>query len=824
MTKKKKEEKRTYVTRKVGAVGYYLGTESKKKSGARQDENSVMPNKGPLPGEGLAKLDALVEDVQFLYCAVLFPVMFGLSVTKDSIAGAVFSRHTVCALVMSLHSYFNDRERLEFVTQEGSKVRFQGRSGECEKMEGKVSDVTRIVREVLTEVGKVFEQEMSRLKALAGTLRHHDSNNNFVKNLGYTFELTFKHHLRAVVLRLGISIGKEAAKRCNDSEGWHGVTDKMISGMAGLKAFSNGDGSLEDGGFDLNGQDNDDVDKINEAAHKAAKDACAIVLDVIESHAGLLKTDKGFRSGDVDKWLNGCTDRRENYHKLLEIVKELQRRWRLYKPNYRGVLLYPILRKAPMLRFPNCCFEEERGTADWPSFFTLYAQPLVRTDEKDKKCQVFDEGGKPMLRVPPFDKFRKGSEEFKGGIMTDGKTLYIYGERPVSKQQRTEERTKADLSKHKTKVKVKEQLNGPANLWVNNVKHTVKGKLESRVVRPYGEDNFTGIVTLEKLYEAMGRDCELLKGRVVVYFDLGEKYAVAGQIIFDGVRFHSFRFSARSLFQQTGRDEKERSGNRAREVVVEEFSDTDYLRQFERQVRTEPDKDGVSVDIARLVQELPAMMKQNRLRTNTRWKVLLKEDDCFDEILKYIVNCIEIAQKATKEATKKEATKKPFVVIGEQYGPSKCACGTRGHMATPLIKYLAQFLLIVKVPEHNTTKLCPLCHCETQFANDQQEIRSKVCRDCPVAGKDFFYDRDYGAASNIQYKAEFFVRSGGLYPAEFITIKQRLMREELFAELFDGVVKQGEPEEDALNLEMQAAVVDASDRDDANSASEVETQ
>ena len=132
------------------------------------------------------------------------------------------------------------------------------------------------------------------------------------------------------------------------------------------------------------------------------------------------------------------------------------------------------------------------------------------------------------------------------------------------------------------------------------------------------------------------------------------------------------------------------------------------------------------------------------------------------------------------------STKKPFVVIGEHYRPSKCARGMRGHIATPLIKYLAQFLLLVKIPEHNTSKLCPLCHCETQFANNR-EVRSKVCKNCPVAGKDFFFDCDYGAASNMQYKAEFFVRSGGYYPAEYISIKERKKREKLFDDFMRAV-------------------------------------
>ena len=158
----------------------------------------------------------------------------------------------------------------------------------------------------------------------------------------------------------------------------------------------------------------------------------------------------------------------------------------------------------------------------------------------------------------------------------------------------------------------------------------------------------------------------------------------------------------------------------------------------------------------------------------------LKESRCFEGVLEQIVKALEAVAKETG------STKKPILILGDCYGPSKGARGARGDIATRLIKYLAQFLLIVTVPEHNTTKLCPLCHCETQFAN-KREIRSKVCRKCPVAGKDFFYDRDYGAASNMQYKAEFFVRSGGYYPAEYITVKEREQRATLFDDFLRDV-------------------------------------
>jgi hypothetical protein len=90
--------------------------------------------------------------------------------------------------------------------------------------------------------------------------------------------------------------------------------------------------------------------------------------------------------------------------------------------------------------------------------------------------------------------------------------------------------------------------------------------------------------------------------------------------------------------------------------------------------------------------------------------------------------------------------------------------------------------LIVTVPENNTTRDCCLCFRPTGFANKREEIRSKVCKDCPVAGRDFFYDRDDGAASNIHFKATFFVRSGGFYPPQFLPEKELAQQRKLFAE------------------------------------------
>ncbi len=186
----------------------------------------------------------------------------------------------------------------------------------------------------------------------------------------------------------------------------------------------------------------------------------------------------------------------------------------------------------------------------------------------------------------------------------------------------------------------------------------------------------------------------------------------------------------------------------------------------------------------------------------------VQEDHYFESrVLKRIVATLDEAM------TESKSSKKPFVVIGEHYGPS------RGHIATPLLKYLAHFLLLVTIPEHNTSKLCPQCHCETEFATTW-EIRSKVCRNCPVAGKDFYFDRDYGAASNMQYKTQFFVQSGGLYPAEYVSIKERKRLAKLFDKFVHTVDKVRSDSIDAGSRRCVKRKQNA----DANSASGFEDQ
>src|SRR6187402_1894462 len=112
------------------------------------------------------------------------------------------------------------------------------------------------------------------------------------------------------------------------------------------------------------------------------------------------------------------------------------------------------------------------------------------------------------------------------------------------------------------------------------------GKVRN-VVRPYDvEDNFTGIISLEELYKATGRDPELLTGRAIGYNDSGKRRTIAGHVVCDGVRYESFHYTGRDLFAKTGLDGVEKSGKRTADALREKFPNgAAYTRKFERAER-----------------------------------------------------------------------------------------------------------------------------------------------------------------------------------------------------------------------------------------------
>jgi len=270
-------------------------------------------------------------------------------------------------------------------------------------------------------------------------------------------------------------------------------------------------------------------------------------------------------------------------------------------------------------------------------------------------------------------------------------------------------------------------------------------------------------------------DADYLDNLVMLSLDGGEKEAVAGQIMVNGMRGPKVRVSSRTLSRRTGRDAVERSGHAKRAELEQHHHKSRLYRDvFEAGERATDEVLHEHPDNAQFMDDAAFCDEQCRARAKVQSKIPFLQNTCFAEIGRMIAEKLEAAARQFK------STKKPIILLGDKYGPHKCARGTRGHMTTPLVEYLAQFFLIVLVPEHLTSQLCPLCHCKTEFAS-KDSWRGKVCKSC-VNRKEFYFDRDHGAASNIYYKAVFFMRSGGFYPPQYITKRELEKRKKLVLE------------------------------------------
>jgi hypothetical protein len=125
------------------------------------------------------------------------------------------------------------------------------------------------------------------------------------------------------------------------------------------------------------------------------------------------------------------------------------------------------------------------------------------------------------LRSPGFDRFI----DSKGGIITDGFSFSIYGERHTSQLQRTAART-ASHSKEKGVVdKVKELLDqvptAPGPPQTDSEPLDKKPKLD--------DFTFTGILTMENAVKKGVIDMEFFDGRAVLVLDPGGKYGQRGR-------------------------------------------------------------------------------------------------------------------------------------------------------------------------------------------------------------------------------------------------------------------------------------------------------
>ncbi len=733
-------EPKSWTTRKQGQLSYFLNA------------------------AGRAILEPLVKELQFLQLAIVWPFVLQVATSGLPIAGAVQSAITVAAVVKSLDSFLCTRE-LEFVKQDGNKVLFyKGAGGAFFSVpDARVEDVRAILERVLRDAERLCPNEYVKLKALAKDLRQGE-NKGVVKRIGHGFELSNKWRVRALVSRFVIGIGLEVAKRCNSREEWHGITRKYIETRAGTKAFSNNGDGVHEADWFYTSVESDEAEVAELAAATGATrlEPDKIALGAVEEALCLVRqqfalagaccttTSGGVDPSEVGLFLDSCVGRAEDFPKLLQVVKLLQQLWRQLVPDYKGVLLYSVARKLPVVALPNKSFKSRHGCVDWEAMFAAFAK---------------EHNGDKYL--PRFDVFLHPKGSFKGGVMSDCHGLLLYGIRPQEKLQRTLERTTADFLSRPQEVMA--ELERPAQ-FVKEVMHKVT-KATAQVVRPFGADNFTGLLMLETLRKYASRD--FFNGRVSLIFDPGKIEVLAGQCMVDGWRGPSFSFPTRDLFRRTGRDAVERAG-RANRTRLEKKHGIDRLFRdmWEAGERATDEVLHERPDNAQFMADAPFVQEQFTARAKVQSEIPMSQNDCFAKIA---WKCVERIQEAVRHSG---STKKPVILLGDRYTNCKGAHGGRGFLAKQLVEYLAQFFLIIIVPEHLTSLLCPPCHRKTEFASEDS-WRGKVCENCPVAGGDFFYDRDYGAASNIYYKAVFYMRSGGFYPPQYITKKELEKRKKL---------------------------------------------
>ncbi len=198
-----------------------------------------------------------------------------------------------------------------------------------------------------------------------------------------------------------------------------------------------------------------------------------------------------------------------------------------------------------------------------------------------------------------------------------------------------------------------------------------------------------------------------------------------------------FRVSSRDFARQTGRDQVQRDVVDAKSKGGDSGCYRNVWERFERAsssvLESVPNVRDWNAEepVARQVQGVAASAKS---------RIWAKER-------KYLLTVIA----SIKETFKELSGKRGVIILGSSGGSGVGVKGTRGHYCSAVEKVLAEFFLVLKIDEHNTTKLCPRCHQESHFAK-RSEIRSKCCDNLACGWKDkdgsqhkFCYDRDFGA-------------------------------------------------------------------------------
>jgi hypothetical protein len=669
-----------------------------------------------LEPDAAASVATLTAIVHTVVESILWPFGLLLSQQDSDLAGAVVSTHTFVSLFFLLPQFLRTGTAdTALLSESDGRVSFWNGADAC-TVGGSRADVLHLLRRVVVAA----RPPQDVLVMLDDVFKERGLFKTFVDDMARTLARSFGLHLVKQLQLLSNAAMAEVARRHWPEDLRFTFNARHSEALTGVKALGSGD--VERTAAPVSG--------LPAAVAEACDVGAALIRARVAAAAGLPSSSVS----DVRLFAAQMGTVPAVYRASLAAVKAAEILYREFYGAYRGVMLYPVLRCSWKIHFPNQAFWRQRGEQGWEAFFTSNA--------------------KVAGRVPDFGAFRRNAKgAVEGGIMTDGVSLILYGKRPVKEQQRTESRTAADLKSKVRQEQLKCELAGPPNF------------LGKPFCSSNGVDgNFTGVMKLDAFLDIV-KDPDVFDDRGVLVFDPGYLWALRGGFVMNDRLYSKLRISSRDFFHKTGRDNVERVGRELREKLVgEEGSERAYLASWERAERAAEAVLASEIDLAALMAEYELRSTQQHSRAKMQSKIASKEARyLFDKLLWPIC----------KGFRHMGGRRKNIIMVGDEDDNKPGVKGTRSFVLSIILKFWAQFFLVLLCPERNTTNNCPNCHQKSEFAYPDVQKRTKVCRNCPAMGRDFFYDRDDGASLNIYHVAKHKAKAGGWPPLAFCSDWER---------------------------------------------------
>lgn len=408
-----KMEGKSMVTRQCGSVEYFVG-----KDVFRPIENF------------LDKLNRFLETFAFP-----FAIFCGVD------GGAPFAAWHY-SIWRNLHVFILRGTLAEdlSIQQLDAKLRFAGDSNSVFPVDipGNQDEFKKLLREFISRLPENWASEMDLvLSELAKS-----ENWTLVSNLAITVANCFGNLIPEQLQRFGTALIDEACAAAHGHDEWHGFSVARIEELTGLA-------DLSAGGDTTSPKAIREEKNVSKKVEDAAELFSCHVREVFAIVGAVERTaDGGVSPKAIQLFLNSAKHRFELYGKALLAVKELQRLWRRYFPSSNGVLVWPRKRGRWMVRIAN-------------SNLTCFRQKVDGEDRFETWCEWFERNSKRADgKKPGFERFVMDEKTGirKGGIISDGFSVSVYGERHTADLQRTPLRTATHLKEKGVPEQVKQYL------------------------------------------------------------------------------------------------------------------------------------------------------------------------------------------------------------------------------------------------------------------------------------------------------------------------------------------------------------------------------